>query len=186
MTVSSGLQVGGNTIVAQYSGDTNYAAANSQASTVNVQLSSTTTTVTPSTTTPRVNTAFNVTAALTVGTPPAGTASPTGNMIAYHRRQHLRHGRGFHQRREPRRPALPGVKVTSPGSHNLQAIYAGDANYATSTSNAVAVNAAANTANVTLTVSPTQANATYNPDRRDHLYRQRLPPHPADRRPPAR
>ncbi len=169
VTVSSGLQVGGNTIVAQYNGDTNYAATNSQASTVNVALSSTTATVTPSTTTPKVNTAFTVTAALTVGNPPAGTASPSGNMSL------TIDGSTFatvavSTSGGTTSASFTGVKVTSPGSHNLQAIYVGDANYATSTSNSVAVNAAANTASVTLTVSPTQPNATYNPTAAHHLY----------------
>jgi subtilase family serine protease len=162
VTVSSGLQVGGNTIVAQYNGDTNYAAANSQASTVNVALSSTTTTVTPSTTTPRVNVAFTVTAGLTVGNPPAGTASPTGNLTltidgSTYATVAVSTSGGTTS------ATFTGVKVTTPGSHNLQAIYAGDSNYATSTSTSVAVNAAANTASVTLTAAPTQPNATYNP-----------------------
>jgi subtilase family serine protease len=162
VTVSSGLQVGGNTIVAQYNGDTNYASANSQVSTVNVALSSTTTTVTPSTTSPRVNTAFTVTAALTVGNPPAGTQSPTGNMTltidgTSYATVAVSASGGTTS------ATFTGVKVTTPGSHNLQAIYAGDPNYATSTSNSVSINAAANTATVTLTVAPTQPNATYNP-----------------------
>jgi hypothetical protein len=162
VTVSSGLQVGGNTIVAQYNGDSNYAATNSQASTVNAALSSTTTTVTPSTTSPKVNTAFTVAAALTIGNPPAGTQSPTGNMTltidgSTYATVAVSTSGGTTS------ATFTGVKVTTAGSHNLQAIYAGDSNYATSTSNSVAVNAAANTASVTLTVSPTQPNATYNP-----------------------
>jgi subtilase family serine protease len=162
VTVSSGLQVGANTIVAQYSGDSNYASANSQGSTVNVALSSTTTTVTPSTLSPRVNVAFSVTAALTVSTPPAGTQSPSGNMTL------TIDGTSFatvavSTSGGTTSATFTGVKVTSPGNHNLQAIYAGDSNYATSTSTSVAVNAAANTVSVTLTAAPTEPNATYNP-----------------------
>jgi subtilase family serine protease len=162
ITVAGAMPQGGNSIIAKYSGDATYAAQDSAALTVNIQPSTTTTTVTPSTTTPKVNTAFTVTAALTVGTPPAGTVSPSGNMSL------TIDGSTFatvavSTSGGTTSASFTGVKIASPGSHNLQAIYVGDANYATSTSNSVAVNAAANTASVTLTVSPTQPNTTYNP-----------------------
>ncbi|UWZ86489.1 Ig-like domain repeat protein [Occallatibacter riparius] len=162
LTVSSGFAVGSNAIVAQYSGDTDYGSANSKATTVNMALSSTTTTVTPSTLTPRVNVAFSVTAALTVGSPTAGTQSPSGNITltidgTSYASVAVSTSGGTTS------ATFTGVKVTTPGNHSLQAVYAGDSNYATSTSTALAVNAAANTASVTLSVAPTQPNATYNP-----------------------
>jgi subtilase family serine protease len=162
VTVQSALPTGGNSVIAQYNGDTNYASANSQAVTVNIQPSSTTTTVTPSTTTPKVNTAFTVTAAVTIGNPTAGTASPTGNMTltldgATYATTAVSTTGGATS------ATFTGVKVTTSGSHNLQAIYAGDTNYSASTSTAVPVNAPTSTVGVTLAVSPTQASATYNP-----------------------
>ena len=162
LTVSSGFQVGSNAIVAQYSGDTDYASASSKSTTVNMALSSTTTTATPSTLAPRVNVAFTVTAALTVGSPPAGTQPPSGNMTltidgASYATVAVSTSGGTTS------ATFTGVKLTTAGNHNIQAVYAGDSNYATSTSSSVTVDAAPNTASVTLTVAPTQPNATYNP-----------------------
>ncbi|HEY2859428.1 MAG TPA: Ig-like domain repeat protein [Terracidiphilus sp.] len=162
VSFTGALPQGGNSIVAQYSGDTTYAAQNSQVFNVNIQPSGTTTTVTPSTATPKVNSGFNVTATLTVGNPPAGTVPPTGNMnltvdgSSYAVAAVSSSGGVISA-------SFPSVKVTTTGSHNLQAVYVGDANYSNSTSSAVSLNAAANSVSVTLTVSPTQANATYNP-----------------------
>lgn len=161
ITLTGAMPQGGNPIVAKYSGDTTYAAQNSQTLTVNIQPSTTTTTVTPATTSPKVNTAFNVTAQLTVGSPPAGTVSPTGNMTltvdgATYKTAAVSTSAGVTS-------ATFSVTLATNGAHNLQAIYAGDGNYTTSTSNSVPVTASTNSAAVALTVSPTQSNNTYNP-----------------------
>jgi hypothetical protein len=80
LAVSGGLPTGGNSVIAQYSGDNNYGASNSQAVTVNIQPSTTTPTVSPSTTTPAAGTAFPVTVTIAVGSPAEGTAAPTGKV----------------------------------------------------------------------------------------------------------
>src|SRR5215472_1111067 len=160
VTVAGGLPKNGNSIIAQYGGDKTYAAQNSQALTVNIQPSSTTVTVTPSTTTPTPGTAFNVTVALTVGSPPAGAAAPTGSV------QLTLDGANYQSQplatSGPTYSATFSVTVQS-GQHNLQAIYAGDANYSTSTSQSVSVGGQTGNASVALAVSPIAANATYNP-----------------------
>ena len=161
ITLTGAMPQGGNSIIAQYSGDSTYAAQNSQALTVNIQPSTTTTTVTPATTTPKVGSAFNVTASVTVGSPPAGTLSPTGSITLT--LDGATYAASAVSTTGGTTSATFSVTVTSSGSHNLQAIYSGDTNFATSTSNAVPVNASSNPASVTLTVSPTQPNGTYNP-----------------------
>jgi hypothetical protein len=80
ITVAGALPIGGNSIIAAYSGDATFAATNSAPITVNIATSSTTVTITPSTATPTVGTPLAVTATVNVGTPPAGTASPAGTM----------------------------------------------------------------------------------------------------------
>ena len=162
VTFTGALPQGSNTIVALYGGDSTYAAQNSQVLTVNIQPSSTTTTVLPATTAPMVNAPFNVTATVSVGNPPAGAVMPTGNMTLAIDGVSSATGAVSTTGGEAL-ATFTGVKVITPGSHNLQAIYAGDTNYSTSTSNVVAVNAASSGASVTLTVAPTQPNATYNP-----------------------
>lgn len=148
--------VGGHNIVAEYSGDSTYEALNSSPLGVTTQLSTTTTTVTPATSTPIPGTAFNVTVAVAVGTPPAGAANPTGNITLTLD--------GANPKVLPigaNGQATFSETVSTSGSHNLQATYAGDTNYQTSTSQVVTVNAANNTPLVTLSVSPVQTS--YNP-----------------------
>jgi hypothetical protein len=158
---TAGLAANNNSIVAKYSGDTVYGAATSAASQVSVQPSTTTTTVSPATSTPMVGTAFNVTATVTVGAPPAGTQSPTGKMTLT--LDGTNYASGQVSTSGGVTSASFSVTVTTAGNHNLQAIYAGDNNYVTSTSSAVTLNATANTVTVALAVAPTQANGTYNP-----------------------
>jgi hypothetical protein len=161
ITLTGAMPQGGNSIIARYSGDTTYGAQSSQALTVNIQPSTTTTTVSPATNSPTTGTAFNVTATVAIGTPPAGTASPTGKI------QLTLDGANYASASASTSGGVTSatfsVTVSSGGSHNLQAIYAGDANYATSTSQPVTVNAGTNNASVALAVAPTQPSATYNP-----------------------
>lgn len=161
LTVVGALATGGNNVIAAYSGDTTYAQKNSAPATVTIQPSSTTTTVSPATSSPTPGTPFDVTATVAVGAPPAGTASPTGNIELTLDGQNYKSAAvtaagGVYS-------ATFSTTVTAGGSHNLQAIYAGDTNYQTSTSQVVTVNAANETVSVTLSVAPVQSGATYNP-----------------------
>ena len=155
VTVNGGLPVNGNSIIAQYTpaSGSPYGSANSQALTVNIQPSSTTTTVTPSTTTPTTGTPFAVTVTIAVGAPPAGAANPTGKVTL------TLDGTSSQTATVGTAGGVTSATFTqsvpSSGPHNLQAIYAGDANYATSTSSSVAVNASKGATVTTLTANPT-------------------------------
>ena len=148
-TITAALAVGSHPIVAQYGGDATYAAANSQAVTVNVAKSSTTLAITPATTTPVAGSSVQVTATISATT--YGTALPTG-------------GVGFTLDGAlvgtatvvPGSPATAvfSVPLVAAGSHNLQATYNGDNNYTTSTSPIVAVVVGKGTSVTTLTASP--------------------------------
>lgn len=161
ITVSGALANNTNNIIAAYSGDGTYEQLNSQPLAVTIQPSTTTTTITPATYNPTPGTAFNVTVTVAVGNPPAGTSTPTGNISLTidsqtPLTQAVTSSGGVTS-------ATFSVTVSSSGSHALVASYAGDANYQTSTSQSVIVNAATETASVTLSVAPTQANLIYNP-----------------------
>ena len=163
VTVNGSLPLNGNSIVAQYTPGTGsaYVSASSQVLTVNIQKSTTTTTVSSSNNNPTPGTVFNVTATIAVGTPPAGTANPTGQI------QLTLDGQNYLAAQASTTGGVTSatfsVTVTSSGAHNLQAIYAGDGNFQTSTSQTVSVNGATETAAVTLSVAPAQPGNVYNP-----------------------
>jgi hypothetical protein len=152
ITVTGGMPQGGNTIIAQYSGDSTYSAANSQALTVNIQPSSTITTVTPSTFTPAVGAAFPVTVAVAVNTPPAGTASPTGKITL--NLDGLPYASADAVTTSGKTSASFSVTISGGGSHNLQAVYAGDTNYVSSTAAAVSVTVSKGATVTTLAATP--------------------------------
>jgi hypothetical protein len=157
VTVTGGMPQGGNTITAQYSGDSTYAAANSQALTVNIQPSSTVTTVVPSTTTPVVGVAFPVTVTVAVNTPPAGTASPTGKITLT--LDGLPYASADAVTTSGKTSAGFNVTINGGGSHNLQASYAGDSNYVSSTAATVSVTASKGATVTTLTATPPTLSA---------------------------
>jgi hypothetical protein len=149
--------IGGHSIVGRYSGDGTYASVTSQVLTLNIQPSTTTPTVTPSTTTPIVGASFTVTVTIAAGSPPAGTVPPTGNVTltvdgAPKSTAALSTSGGTTS-------ASFTASVASAGGHNLQAIYAGDTNYGTSTSPSVSVNASKGATVTTLTASPATLTA---------------------------
>lgn len=157
LQVSSGLGQGGNNIVAQYSGDTNYAALTSPAVTVNIQPSTTSVTVTAPTTAPTVGQSFTATATIAVGTPAAGSVAPTGKMTmsvdgVATSTQTVATANGT-------TGAVFTLTLTSGGLHSLQATYAGDTNYVTSTSSSVQVTLAKGATTTTLTAAPTSLTA---------------------------
>jgi hypothetical protein len=137
-TFTSGLKIGGNNITAIYSGDATYASVTSQPLVVTAEPSTTSLTVVPSTTKPTAGLPFTVTVNIAVGTPPAGTVAPTGKVT-------------LNVDGLPTATAslvttggvtsatFPSVTINAAGDHPLQAVYAGDANYAASTAPPVTV-----------------------------------------------
>jgi subtilase family serine protease len=137
-TFTSGLKIGGNNITAIYSGDATYASVTSQPLVVTAEPSTTSLTVVPATTKPTAGLPFTVTVNITVGTPPPGTVAPTGKVT-------------LNVDGLPTATAslvttggvtsatFPSVTINAAGDHPLQAVYAGDANYAASTAPPVTV-----------------------------------------------
>jgi subtilase family serine protease len=141
LTVVGPFGSGGNEIVAIYSGDANYASASSSPPVnVNIQPSTTSIAVVPSSTSVAEGATISVTATLTVVTPPEGTVPPSGLVTLN----------------------LDGLPTTSAAlatangvtsatfslvipagssvtQHALQAVYAGSGGYSASTSPAVTV-----------------------------------------------
>jgi hypothetical protein len=123
---------GNYTLAGSYGGDSNYSGSSATSVGFGVQKSPTTVTVVPPTTSPAAGATFQVTLNLTPQYP--GSTLPTGNVTV------TVDGTG------QTTAALVGgttatVTLTAPsttGQHNLQASYAGDTNYSTSTSASVA------------------------------------------------
>ena len=159
LSIEGGFALGNNYIVAKYSGDSTYPANTSPNVDFYVTAGDTSLAVTPSTYSPAVNIAFNVTAAITVtnfpgNTPPTGTVQLQVDGKSY-AAMSVTIVNGSPQ-------AVFPVTLASTGNHTLQAIYSGDANYVTSTSPAVSVTAGTSTANATvttLTASPAVLSA---------------------------
>ena len=135
---SGQFSIGGHNIVAIYSGDSTYEGATSQPITINIQPSSTTLVVTPSTTTPAGGSTFTVTGTVTSSNP--GNSPPTGTLTIN------LDGipQGNVQLSTTGTTTSGSVKVTAPtaGSHNVQGFYAGDVNYNSSTSQSVMITVA--------------------------------------------
>lgn len=150
--VSSGLAQGGNNIVAIYSGDSTYASLTSSAVTVNIQPSSTTVTVTPSTTTPTVGQSFTATATIAVGTPAAGATPPSGKVSLSV--DGVANSTATLATANGATSASFTLTLAAGGTHSLQATYAGDTNYITSTSSPVQLTVAKGATTTTLTAAP--------------------------------
>jgi hypothetical protein len=137
------------TITAVYSGDGLYAPSTSPAVTIAAStLISTTTTVVPSST-KNTGQSFSFTATITPGT--VGTSAPTGSVQFFDGTTAL--GTAIVTSNIA---TLTVGSLSSTVAHTITGTYSGDTNYATSTSSAVTVNAAAgSTASVTtITASP--------------------------------
>ena len=152
LAVSSGMVIGGNNIMASYSGDSVYAAEDSQPVVVTLEKSTTTATVTPATLLPTAGSSLGVTVSITAGTPPAGESPPTGAVTLNvdgkpTSTEALSTAGGT-------TAASFSITVPSAGSHALQAIYAGDDNYVASTSSPVAIIVSKFASVTTLTASP--------------------------------
>ena len=153
VTVTGVLAQGGHQIIADYSGDTNYAPAHSGPIVVEVQPSSTTTSVVPSTSTPGGGTTFTVSATITsldAGTgavPPSGTIDFRLDGVSQGTKQVI-----------TGTPSTASISMTAPytgGAHQIVGFYSGDNNYYNSTSNADTITVSKSAPTVTLTPSTT-------------------------------
>jgi hypothetical protein len=152
-TLSSGMKTGGNNITAIYSGDSTYASVTSQPLVVNIQPSTTSLTVVPSTTKPTAGLPFTVTVNVAVGIPPAGTIAPTGKVTLNidglpTATASLATSGGVTT------ATFPSVTINAAGDHPLQAVYAGDPNYAASTAPPVTVTIGKGATVTALTATP--------------------------------
>ena len=143
----------GNNITAAYLGDGNYAANTSAAVTVNIQKSTTSMTVVPSTTAPAAGSTITITVTMLVGIPPAGTVPPSGKVTL--NVDGLANGTASLVTTAGVTTATFSLVVpTAGGAHNLQAIYNGDANYTASTSPAVSITVGKGATVTTLSATP--------------------------------
>jgi trimeric autotransporter adhesin len=152
LTISSGLNLGGNNIVASYSGDSTYAANTTQPSVVTLEKSTTTPTVTPATLTPAGGANLAVTVSIAVGTPPAGQSPPTGAVTL--NLDGKAAGSAALNTSGGTTSASFTISVPTAGTHSLQAVYAGDDNYDSSTSAAVSITVSKMATTTTLTAAP--------------------------------
>ena len=137
-----------NSITAQYSGDSNYAASTSPAVTLPVSQSSSATTVTYFPTSPVVGQNVTLTATVTAVSPGAGT--PTGTIQFYNGTTAL----GSPVTISGGVASLTTTALAA-GANSITAQYSGDSNFMTSTSPAVSVTLAPTaTSSTTVTFSP--------------------------------
>ena len=141
---ATALTGGSHSITAVYSGDTNYAGSTSSAVPVTVNTAATTTSVTanPATVTYGASTTLTATVSSTTatgsvvfkdGTTVLGSGTVTNGVASFNA------------------ASLGG------GTHSITAVYSGDTNYATSTSNAITVTVNTATLPATLTATPLSA-----------------------------
>lgn len=159
VTLEGVFQIGGNEMVAEYSGDTNYAPVNSAPPVnVNIQASTTSLVVQPSTSSVTPGENISVTVTLTVGSPPAGTVNPAGVIT-------LNLDGGAEVYTAPlvtsggsTTAAFSSVTVpanSTLSTHTLQAVYNGNTDYSQSTSPQVSLTVTASTPTVTVTPATT-------------------------------
>jgi len=159
VTVTGVLTQGGHPIVAEYSGDTQYAAANSQPVVVESQPSPTVTVVTPATPTPAPGSTLVVTAVVTSSTAGVGALAPSGTVDF--RLDGVSQGT---QRVVAGVPAAPSTNSTSSismtvtnvaGTHQITGFYSGDTNYNNSTSASAPITVSASAPTVVVTLGTT-------------------------------
>jgi hypothetical protein len=146
---------GGHNIAAKYSGDSTYAATESQTVTIDIQPSSTSLVVAPSTTTPGGGSSITVTG--TVTSTNLGSSPPTGTFTV--------NLDGIAQGHAPLATTAgvtsASVSVTTPtgGSHAIQGTYSGDTNYNNSTSNSVTITVAKVASATSIAATPSTLTA---------------------------
>jgi hypothetical protein len=126
---------GGHNIQAKYSGDSTYAAGESQPVTINIQPSPSSLIVTPSTAAPAGGSTITVTGTVTSSNP--GSSPPTGTVTV--NLDGIPQGNGLLSTTAGITAAHVNVTVPTGGSHSIQGTYAGDTNYNNSTSPSVTI-----------------------------------------------
>ena len=152
-TITGVLTQGGHPIQADYSGDSVYAAANSQPVVVEVEPSTSILTITPATFTPDPGTTLSVSAVITSPTAGQGAAPPSGSV------NFMLDGvsQGTIQV-VPGTPSTATINITVPysaGTHQIVGFYSGDSNYTNATSQAAAITVAKSLPTVAITPSTT-------------------------------
>jgi autotransporter-associated beta strand protein len=126
---TSALPIGGNSLTAVYSGDSDFATSTSSATSQTVDQDSTTTSLTPSVNPSVFGQSVTFTATVAANTPGAGT--PTGTITLYDGSNNL--GTATLDGSAVATIALSNLSVAS---HSITAIYGGDSDFITSTSSA--------------------------------------------------
>jgi hypothetical protein len=159
VTVTGVLTAGTHNIVAEYSGDTTYAAANSGVVTVTSAASSTTTAMTPATGFPLAGSNLVVTAVVTSANAGSGALAPSGTVNF--EMDGVSQGVGTlvaGSASGTSTNSSASFNMTVPntaGSHEIVGVYSGDTNYVTSTSPQSTLSVSSVTPTVVLTPSTT-------------------------------
>jgi len=158
-TLEGVFAMGGNEMVAQYSGDGTYAANTSTPPVnINTQASTTSLLVTPSSTTAAPGQSISVVVTLTVGSPPAGSVNPVGVVTLNVDGGQETYTAALATSASVTTATFATVLMpanSSLSTHTLQAIYPTNTAYAGSTSPQVVVTMAKTTPSVTLTPATT-------------------------------
>ncbi|MFP5276849.1 MAG: Ig-like domain repeat protein [Acidobacteriota bacterium] len=162
-TVTGALAQGSHSIIAEYSGDSTFAPANSAAVMVTAQPSSTAATVTPANTSPTGGSSLVVTAVVSSANAGAGALAPSGSVTFNVDSVSVGSSRliaGVASGAATN--SSTSITITAPyatGAHQIVAVYNGDTNYTGSTSPAATINVSASTPTVSLTPSTTTPGA---------------------------
>lgn len=147
--------VGGHNIAAIYSGDSTYAAGESQPVTINIQPSPTSLTVSPSTTTPTGGSTITVTGTVTSTNP--GNSPPTGTLTV--NLDGVSQGTAKLATTSSVTSGSVNVTVPTAGSHTVQGYYSGDSNYNNSTSPSVTITVAKGATVTAISATPSVLTA---------------------------
>jgi hypothetical protein len=154
-TETGQFSVGGHNIQAIYSGDSTYAAGESQPVTINIQPSPSTLIVTPSTTTPAGGSTITVTGVVTSSNP--GASPPSGTLTV--NLDGIAQGSSTLATTSGKTSASVSVTVPSGGAHTVQGIYSGDSNYNNATSPSVTITVAKSATTTSISATPSTLTA---------------------------
>ena len=144
--------IGGHNIEAIYSGDSTYAGGTSLPVTFNIQPSSTTLVIAPSTTTPAAGASITVTGTVTSAN--LGNSPPTGILTV--NLDGVPNGTTKFSTTSGVTTASYNLTAPTSGSHTLQGIYSGDINYNQSTSPSVTISIAKLATTVSISATPSK------------------------------
>ncbi len=144
--------IGGHNIEAIYSGDSTYAGGTSLPVTFNIQPSSTTLVIAPSTTTPAAGASITVTGTVTSAN--LGNSPPTGILTV--NLDGVPNGTAKFSTTSGVTTASYNLTSPTSGSHTLQGIYSGDINYNQSTSPSVTISIAKLATTVSISATPSK------------------------------